>query len=127
MSEFFDVFVSTVRCEVPNSDEVFYEMDQITLDDEEDIPRAADVVFVVQHSECNRDVLGKLVGLADGIDKAMRAEGITTTRYAVVGFGGKKMHLSGAHVHTMDGQIFNSAKKVRSNHQEHASIRSHHN
>lgn len=102
-----------VRCEVPTTNKVFYELDQITLENANDIPRAADVVFVIQHAPCNRDVLDKIAGLADGIEKAMKAEGLTSTRYAVVGYGGKKSHLSGAHVHTMDGQIFtNTAKKL---------------
>jgi hypothetical protein len=102
-----------VRCEVPTTNKVFYELDQVTLDNENDIPRAADVVFVIQHAPCNRDVLEKMAGLSDGIEKAMKAEGITSTRFAVVGYGGKKSHLSGAHVHTMDGQIFtNTAKKL---------------
>lgn len=105
----------TVRCEVPTATpRVFYELDSVTLDKPDDIPRAADVVFVVQHAPCNRDVLEKAAGLADSIDKAMRSEGLTSIRYAVVGFGGKQSHLSGAHVHTMDGQIFNVASKVRS-------------
>jgi len=107
------VSLSTVRCEVPTTNKVFYELDQVTLDNENDIPRAADVVFVIQHAPCNRDVLEKIAGVADGIEKAMKAEGLTSTRFAVVGYGGKKSHLSGAHVHTMDGQIFtNTAKKV---------------
>jgi hypothetical protein len=101
-----------VRCEVPTTNNVFYELDSVTLDKPEDIPRAADVVFVVQHAPCNRDVLEKIAGLADSIDKAMRAEGVTSTRYAVVGFGGKKSHLTGVHVHTMDGQIFNFGRKL---------------
>jgi hypothetical protein len=101
-----------VRCEVPNTNRVFYELDRITLDNENDIPRAADVVFVIQHAPCNRGVTDKISGLADSIEKALKADGITSARFAVVGFGGKMAHLGDAHVHTMDGQIFNSAKKL---------------
>lgn len=101
-----------VRCEMPNNGRSFYEMETITLDNEKDIPRVADVVFVIQHAPCNRDVIDKIASLADSVDKAMRAEGLTSTRFAVVGFGGKKSHMNAAHVHTMDGQIFNTARKM---------------
>jgi hypothetical protein len=102
-----------VRCEVPSSNKVFYDTETIKLETPEDIPRAADVVFVVQHAPCNRNVLAKVVGLVDNLDKAMRRQRLTSRRYAVIGFGGKR-HLSVPHVHTMDGQIFNSMNKVYS-------------
>jgi hypothetical protein len=101
-----------VRCEVPDTGKVFYEMETIKLEQPADIPRAADVVFVIEHAPCNRDVLGKILGLVDNLEKAMQSEGITSTRFAVVGFGGKQGHLSKPHVHTMDGQIFNTADKL---------------
>lgn len=97
---------------MPTANKVFYELDTIRLEDPNSIPRAADVVFVIQHARCNAEVMEKITGLVDSLDKAMRAEELTATRYAVVGFGGKKQHMSAAHVHTMDGQIFNSASKV---------------
>lgn len=101
-----------VRCEVPDTGKVFYEMETIKLEQPSDIPRAADIVLVIQHAPCNRDVLGRISGLVDNIDKAMQSEGLTSTRYAVVGFGGKQSHLMNVHTHTMDGQLFNSASKL---------------
>jgi len=105
--------VVTVRCEVPGTGRLFYEMDTVQLDKPADLPRAADIVFVIQHAPCNRNLMNKISTLVDGLDKAMRTQGLTSLRYAVVGFGGKQLHLADAHVHTMDGQVFNSANRVR--------------
>lgn len=101
-----------VRCEVPSTRRTFYDEDVIRLDTPESVPRVADLVFVVEHGECNRNVLPKIVDLIDDLENAMTREGLSATRYAIVGFGGKQ-HLDTPHVHTMDGQIFNSANKVR--------------
>lgn len=102
-----------IRCEVDTeTPTVFHELESVTLDSDDNIPDAADVVFVVQHAPCNRDIVRRVAGLAINIDKAMDAEGINDVRYAVVGFGGKQKHLTPAHVQTMDGQIFNSANKL---------------
>ena len=103
--------VVTVRCEVPDTGRLFYELDTVQLDNPADLPRAADVVFVIQHAACNVDLMSKISALIDGLDNAMSAQGLTSLRYAVVGFGGTQ-HLTEAHVHTMDGQVFNSASKV---------------
>jgi hypothetical protein len=99
-----------VKCEVPISADKFYEGETKTLNSGE-VPKTADIVFVVQHSQCNKDVVDKLKGVVDDMEKALRAEGLKNSQYAVVGFGGQE-HLSLAHVHTMDGQLFNAANKV---------------
>jgi hypothetical protein len=102
-----------IRCEVDaETPTVFHELETVRLDSDDKLPSAADVVFVVQHAACNRDILTRVAGLADNIDKAMSAEGIDDVRYAVVGFGGRQGHLTPAHVQTMDGEIFNSANKL---------------
>jgi len=102
----------TVRCEVPGTGKIFYEMDTVRLDKPADLPRAADIVLVIQHAPCNSDLMSKMATLVDSLDKALHTERLTSLRYAVVGFGGKQRHLVNAHVHTMDGQVFNSANKV---------------
>ena len=102
----------TVRCEVPDTGKSFYQMETVQLDRPADVPRAADIVFVIQHAPCNVDLMSKILALVDGLDKAMRTQGLTSLRYAVVGFGGRQHHLANAHVHTMDGQVFNTANKV---------------
>jgi len=107
--------VAVVRCEVEGAGRQFYEMDTVRLNTASDVPRAADVVFIIQHAPCNADLMSKIPGLVDSLDKAMRAQDLPSLRYAVVGFGGRQTHLSDAHIHTMDGQVFNSANKVAVN------------
>jgi hypothetical protein len=99
-----------VRCEVPFSSDKFYEGESKTLDGA-DVPKTADVVFLVQHAPCNKDVLDRVKGVVDDMEKALRAEGLKNSQFAVVGFGGQG-HLSKPQVRTMDGQIFNTANKV---------------
>jgi len=106
------MLVFSVRCEVPDTGRQFYELDTVQLDKPTDLPRAADVVFVIQHAPCNTDLMSKVSAVVDSLDQAMRSQHLTSIRYAVVGFGGKQLHLADAHVHTMDGQVFNSANKV---------------
>jgi len=101
-----------VHCEVPDTGKSFYEMETVQLDKPADLPRAADVVFIIQHAPCNVDLMAKISALVDGLNKAMQTQGLTSLRYAVVGFGGKQLHLAEANVHTMDGQVFNTADKV---------------
>jgi len=101
-----------VHCEVPGTGRQFYELETVQLDEPSDLPRAADIVFVIQHAPCNGDLMAKMSAVVDGLDKAMQSQGLTSRRFAVVGFGGRQLHLASPHVHTMDGQVFNSANKV---------------
>lgn len=101
-----------VRCEVPFTSDKFYEGEAKTLN-AGDVPKTADVVFLIQHAACNKDVVDKLKAVVDDMEKAFKSEGLKNTQYAVVGFGGQD-HLSVPQVRTMDGQIFNSANKVAS-------------
>jgi len=103
----------TVRCEVADTGRSFHEMETVQLDNSADVPRAADVVFVIQHAPCNRHLMSKMSALVDSLDKEMQSQRLTSLRYAVVGFGGKQLHLTRPHVHTMDGQVFNVANKVQ--------------
>lgn len=100
-----------VQCEVPLNSDKFYEGETRTLETPDQVPQAADIVFVVQHSDCNTDVIDKVKGVLDDMDKAFRSKGIKSTQYAVIGFGGID-HLNRAQIRTMDGQIFSSSSKV---------------
>jgi hypothetical protein len=101
-----------IECKVPFSEAKFYEGQSTTLNKDE-VPKTADVIFLVQHGACNSDVIDKVKGVTDDMEKAFRAEGLRNNQYAVIGFGGEG-HLSLPKVRTMDGQIFNSANKVSS-------------
>jgi hypothetical protein len=71
----------------------------------------ADVVFVVQRSACNKDILDKLKEFATSMDNALKAEGLKSNQFAVVGYGGEK-YLAQPQVQTMDGLLFNTAQKL---------------
>ncbi|GFT71844.1 vitellogenin [Nephila pilipes] len=64
---------------------------------------AADVVFLVEEKQCNKDRVKYLSKLADVIESNFRQKGYRDVRYSVVGFGGDEIHAE-PHVHTMDGR-----------------------
>ncbi|GFQ98349.1 vitellogenin [Trichonephila clavata] len=64
---------------------------------------AADVVFLVEEKQCNKDRVRYLSKLADVIENNFRQKGYRDVRYSVVGFGGDEIHAE-PHVHTMDGR-----------------------
>jgi len=99
-----------VTCKVPLTHEVFLEGQTKLLTDNK-VPKIADVVFVVQHAPCNRDVLDKVKGMVDDLEKALTATGLRSVQYALVGYGGQD-YLTAPQIRTMDGQIFNTASKV---------------
>ena len=99
-----------VRCEVPFSSDKFYEGETKSLSGS-DVPKTADIVFVVQHASCNKDIVDKVKTVIDDLDKALRTDGLKNSQYAVVGFGGQG-YLSSPSIRTMDGQIFSTANKV---------------
>src|SRR6218665_1049011 len=100
-----------VRCEAPDSGRTYYESSTFQFNEAAPAPKIADVVFIVQHSPCNKGLLSKVKDLVDDLNTAMTREELSDTRYAIVGFGGKD-HLTTPHIHTMDGQIFNTANKI---------------
>lgn len=100
-----------VQCEVPLSRYEKFIEGETKKFEESNVPKSADVVFVVQHAQCNRDVVSKIRDSIDDMVKAFTAQGLREVRYAVVGFGGSD-HQSVPHIHTMDGQIFAEASRV---------------
>jgi hypothetical protein len=99
-----------VSCEVPFSSDKFYEGEDKTISGDT-VPMTADVVFLIQHAGCNKDLLAKIRDFAISMDNALKAEGLKSNQYAVVGYGGKG-YLAEPRVHTMDGQLFNTAQKI---------------
>ncbi|XP_054710208.1 apolipophorins-like [Uloborus diversus] len=76
-------------------------------------PGVADVVFLVEEKDCNRDRVKYLSKLAQGIEDNFRQKNYHDVRYSVVAFGGSKIH-SAPHVHTMDGQESGSFRSLDS-------------
>jgi len=100
-----------VRCEMANDGAEFIEGEDVEIL-EDNVPKSADTVFIIQHSECNEELLDKVMDMAKALDKNLKTSEITANKYAIVGFGGKAS-LATPHVHTMDGQIFNSRDKIQ--------------
>lgn len=74
---------------------------------------AADVVFLVEEKDCNKDKVRYLSKMAQGIEENFRQKGYQDVRYRVVGFGGDKVHAE-PHVHTMDGHEFGPIRSLES-------------
>jgi len=72
---------------------------------------SADIIFVVEEKECNREVASKLSDLAMNMEKSLKLKGMKNNRFAVVAFGGHGIH-NKPHPHTMEDQIFNDARKM---------------
>ena len=85
------------------------EGETVTLENS-DVPKAADVVFVVSHKSCNRDVISRLGDIADQMIRNFRQSGVRDVRFGLVGYG-LPGTLGGPHSHTFEGEIFNTGNK----------------
>lgn len=74
---------------------------------------AADVVFLVEEKECNKERVKFLGKLAQTIEDNYKQTGHRDVRFSVVGFGGSEIH-SAPHVHTLDGQISGPLRSLES-------------
>ena len=85
-------------------------MGEITLEGQQ-VPKKADIIFVMEHSDCNRAIVENLKDLADDIKTEMATKNIDDVKFGVVGYGGAGM-LSKAHAHTIDSKLMNSVEKL---------------
>lgn len=100
-----------VRCQRMNADDML-SGDVVRITNGEPV-RAADVVFIVEEKECNRNVPRVLSKLAQSIEGSFRKNGYRQVHFAVVGFGGDGIY-SDAHVVTSDSQVFATVRNVDS-------------
>ncbi|XP_014669661.1 PREDICTED: apolipophorins-like [Priapulus caudatus] len=70
-----------------------------------DIQQYADVVFIVEEKQCNKIAVRSLVDLAKDLDTSLQENGLTSNRYALVGYGGYGVH-DAPHVHTSKSRVF---------------------
>ncbi|GBN12728.1 Apolipophorin [Araneus ventricosus] len=77
------------------------------------VSTAADIVFLVEEKQCNKDRIRYLSKLADVIENVFRQKGYRDVRYKVVGFGGDEIHAA-PHVHTMDGRESGPVRSLES-------------
>ena len=79
-------------------------------------PKSADVVFVVEERACNLDAATRMSSLATKIDLELHNQGLKNTRFGLVAYGGDGIHTK-PHSHTVGGQIFEDARKMRNSFQ----------
>lgn len=107
-----DLFVppQCVRCELEDG-KVIGSGDIKTF--QNDAPRSADVVFIVDQKPCLNGT--RLSNLPAAIDAALRERGIQQNRFAVVGYGGRGGPLfQQPHIRTVDGgQIWSNRKGIQ--------------
>jgi hypothetical protein len=96
-----------VRCEVPRGGEIV-EGGNMTIVSP---PNSGDVVFVVQHGDCNRDVMSKMTDLVNYFERTFREAGMEDVRYGIVGFGGVRPH-DEPHTHTIGGRVMTADTRM---------------
>ena len=63
-----------VQCEKPDNTGYFFEGEEMSLTlDDDTVPQSADVVFVVQHSDCTESVMNQLDDMAEKIYKQFKS------------------------------------------------------
>eukprot|EP00920_Eleutheroschizon_duboscqi_P012335 GHVT01029474.1.p1 GENE.GHVT01029474.1~~GHVT01029474.1.p1 ORF type:complete len:2008 (+),score=229.68 GHVT01029474.1:1639-7662(+) len=95
-----------VRCEMPNG-RSYYEGQNVTISEKEKtVPDSADVVFVVEHGPCNKELVKKMKLLINFYEKNMKKDKLKFVHYGLVGYGGEGVHYE-PHSHTLDGELLN--------------------
>jgi len=75
--------------------------------------RSADVVFVMEESECNQDMLTHVRNIAIKMETmALRSMGLKNNQFGLIGFGGADVHTV-PHSHTINGSLMGSARSLR--------------
>ncbi|GAB6026545.1 hypothetical protein CHUAL_012965 [Chamberlinius hualienensis] len=78
-----------------------------------EVPKSADVVFVVEQKVCNRQILlDSLDEVSIELDKELTSSGLTNNHYGIVAFGGEGIE-SHAHPHTARGKLLTDARSVK--------------
>jgi len=77
-----------------------------------DVPQSADVVFVLEQKQCNKDAAAKIAAIARNIELSLRTKRMRNNRYGLVSFGGQGA-LNENQVHTIDGEFFSDLKGFR--------------
>jgi len=93
-----------VACDKPSYDQ-YLEGEELTAYAAD---QSADVIFVVEEKPCNQEALNKLQELANNIDTALKAKGLSNNQFGLIGFGGDSLHDT-EHTHTIGGQILGNA------------------
>ncbi|XP_023930015.1 uncharacterized protein LOC106176762 [Lingula anatina] len=89
------------------------EGETFTLSDNGDanVPKTADVIFVIEEKTCNKDFNFKL--LTRTIEKDMKGQGLKSVKFGIVGYGGAGVH-DIEHQHTIQGELLGHAHDIAS-------------
>jgi len=96
-----------VTCQLPDGNGKIIEGENMTLTE---VPDSADVVFVIQHGDCNREVMNKMNDIIQYFERTFQAERMTNIRYGIVGFGGNGAH-SEPSERTINGQVMSDSTR----------------
>jgi len=101
-----------IRCEKPGFG--YYEAgESMNIGSEIPAPQSADIVFVVEEKPCNQEVVEHITNMAIKMElMSLRNKGLRNNQFGLIGFGGTGVH-DAAHTHTVDGQLFNDARKFQ--------------
>jgi len=101
-----------IRCEKPGFG--YYEAGEtIDIGSEIPAPQSTDIVFVVEEKPCNQEVVNHISNMAIKMElMSLRNKGLRNNQFGLIGFGGTGVH-DVAHTHTVDGQLFNDARKFQ--------------
>ena len=84
---------------------------EVTLEGQQ-VPKKADVIFVIEHAECNGVITENLKDIAEDIQTQMIQRNLDDVKFGVVGYGSEG-YLREAHSHTIDSQLVNSVDKLQ--------------
>jgi hypothetical protein len=91
---------------MPNG-RAYYEGQNVTISDEaKTVPDSADVVFVVEHGACNKELVRKMKLIINTYEKAMKKDALKFVHYGLVSYGGAGVHFE-PHSHTLDAELLN--------------------
>ena len=93
-----------MRCKLP-SGRPYYEGQNITLS-EKTVPDSADVVFVVEHGPCNKDMVNRMRFMINFYERSMKKNKLKFVHYGLVSYGGSGFHYE-PHSHTLDAELLN--------------------
>ena len=73
--------------------------------------KEADVVFIIEEKQCNKDLVLELSSIATRMESDLSNGGISSTKFAVIGFGGD-IDAGTAHTHTARNEILFDRKDI---------------
>ena len=80
---FIPAYFPSVRCQVPGGRQL-HQSEHVILRGE-GIPQTSDVIFVISHGACNRDVINQIPHIAANLERSLKLAGLPYARFGLVG------------------------------------------